>query len=130
MYDNEIQPEELWQLWHKKESSMSFISSFNEWKINENSEGLSELSKYYKEAEKAEKAKTIKDLDLSKGDVCFTFHHIKDDCDVTMYWDGDSHCVVIQQDYKNDKAQVAPDNDDISVDGFIRYVSDGDDAHQ
>ena len=61
--------------------------------------------------------------EMDKGqEKMFTFHHDLDDCDVTVYYDSDSHCVVMSQDYKNDKTQVAPDDDDISLEGFKSYI--------
>ena len=52
----------------------------------------------------------------------FTFEFPKDKCSVMVYYDNDSETIAMQQDYKKDKTQVAPDVDDISLDGFKKYL--------
>ena len=101
---------------------MGRINSFDDF-VNEAK--AEDLAHYYTAAQAAESEGSVSKLSkLDQKDKQFTFYHIDDKCDVTVYFDKDSHTVVMVQDYKQDKAQVAPDDDDISIHGFIDYLTD------
>ena len=86
-----------------------------------NVDGFKELLPYWDAAEEVEKKGKTKKLSRETPDE-FTFHHVNDDCDVTVFLDDKSKCVSMTQDYRNDKSQVGPDTDDI-VGEFAREPS-------
>lgn len=86
------------------------------------------LKPYWEAAKKAEAKKLIKNLsDIDPPDEdgiigeTFSFRHIKDKCDVTIFFDPASQDIVIRQDYNDGNF---PDDDDISLEGFEKYLND------
>ena len=84
---------------------------------------------YYEAAVRAEEKEIIThltDIDYNNDEVMrasFNFEFPGDKyCSVMVYYDNDSKTITMQQDYKKDKTQVASDIDDISLDGFKKYL--------
>lgn len=79
-----------------------------------------DMEKYYRLAKEAHKQNKIKDLspsyDKTKG---FKFYHTEDECNVEIYYDELSSCIVMKQNYENGNP---PEDDDISTDGFAKYL--------
>ena len=63
--------------------------------------------------------KTI--ISMEVQEYSFSFRHIVDHCDVTVFFDPQSGCVCMNQVYEG--ANDHEDEDDISIDGFLKYIS-------
>jgi hypothetical protein len=60
-------------------------------------------------------------IDLRVQEYSFTFRQKIDHCDVTVFFDSTSGCVVMNQVYQGENNHE--DNDDLSIDGFLKYIS-------
>lgn len=56
---------------------------------------------------------------IARGYDWFSFINMSDQCEVTVYFELPSDCVVMAQVYTDGNT----DDDDISLDGFIQYIS-------
>jgi hypothetical protein len=59
--------------------------------------------------------------DLRVQEYSFSFRQCIDHCDVTVFFDSKSGCVCMNQVYTGDNDYQ--DDDDISLDSFIKYIS-------
>lgn len=77
-----------------------------------------QLKEYYQFAVERSNG-TITDLKIMT-DYKFSFTYPGDEhCKVTIFYDSDSETVVLYQKYPEDNSE---DNDDISLDGFKKYL--------
>jgi hypothetical protein len=59
-------------------------------------------------------------IDLRVQEYSFSFRHIVDHCDVTVFFDPQSDCVCMNQVYIGDNDH--DDNDDLSLKEFLKYI--------
>jgi hypothetical protein len=60
-------------------------------------------------------------IDLRVQEYSFSFRQKIDHCDVIVFFDSKSGCVCMNQVYVGPNDHE--DDDDISLDGFIKYIS-------
>ena len=60
-------------------------------------------------------------IDLRVQEYSFSFRQKIDHCDVIVFFDSKSSCVCMNQVYVGPNDHE--DDDDISLDGFIKYIS-------